>query len=278
VGSITWTPEATTDKAISQSSNTGATTYTAYTAQVYLSTGLPAGSGVLVTCSAGTDDLFLLGVKTAVTGSDGTAVCNLYRVKVGTITVKASAGGVTSAVATARKYINDGGGVAADGTGVEGAADARNVTVTASKAAAGSAATVVAKVTDRWGNPVAGVLVTWSYSGVGRPVSGADMTVGTDTNGQAQLQMTSLADELGESSVTATITAGNQTLDLADYVGAIKSAGALVGNYVASGKVTFSAPVVTGVTNAEVLAAIVKLIASINKQITALQKLLTKKK
>jgi len=51
----------------------------------------------------------------------------------------------------------------------------------------------------------------------------------------------------------------------------------------ASGQGTVAVPVTikstsSSVTNAEVLAAIVKLIASINKQITALQKLLTKKK
>ena len=274
VGSVTLTPASAADVTIAQSSNTGATTYVAYTAQVYLSTGLPAGSGVLVTCSAGADDLFLLGVKTAVTGSAGTAACNLYRVKAGSISVKATAGGVSSTPATAVTFVNDPGATAADGTTATGASDARNVAVANATANAGSAATVVAKVTDRWGNPVAGVLVTWSYSGIGRPVSGADMTVGTDTNGQAQLQMTSLVDETGTASVTATIgSATNQTLDIADYVGAIASAGAKAGNYVATGTVTFGAPTAT-VTNADVLKSIVALIASINKQIQALQKLI----
>ena len=273
VGSVTMTPASTADVTIAQSSNTGATTYVAYTAQVYLSTGLPASSGVLVTCSAGADDLFFLGVKTAVTGADGTAVCNLYRVKAGAISVTASAGGVSSTPATAVTFKNDGGDTAADGTTATGASDARNVTVAATKATAGSAATVVAKVTDRWGNPVAGVLVTWSYSGIGRPVSGADLTVGTDTNGQAQIQMTSLADETGTASVTATIgSATNQTLDIAGYVGAIASAGAPAGNYVSTGTVTFAAS--TTVTNADILKSIVALIASINKQIQALQKLI----
>jgi len=62
------------------------------------------------------------------------------------------------------------------------------------------------------------------------------------------------------------------------------------GSYVGQGQVTATtdiaaktvqykiAAATAGVSNAEVLAAIVKLIASINKQITALQKLLTKKK
>ena len=278
VGSVTLTPAAITDVTIAQSSNTGATTFVAYTAQVYLSTGLAAGSGVLVTCSAGADDLFLLGVKTAVTGTDGTAACNLYRVKTGSISVKATAGGVSSTPATAVTFVNDPGATAADGTTATGASDARNVAVANTTANAGSAATVVAKVTDRWGNPVAGVLVTWSYTGIGRPVSGADMTVGTDTNGQAQVQMTSLVDETGASSVTATIgSATNQTLDTAGFVGAITSAGAPAGNFVATGTVTFAAPTAT-VTNADVLKSIVALIASINKQIQALQALILKKK
>jgi hypothetical protein len=90
--------------------------------------------------------------------------------------------------------------------------------------------------------------------------------------------MTSLVDETGTSSVTATIgSATNQTLDIAGYVGAIASAGAPAGNYVATGTVTFAAPTAT-VTNADVLKSIVALIASINKQIQALQALILKKK
>jgi len=62
--------------------------------------------------------------------------------------------------------------------------------------------------------------------------------------------------------------------------------GAFVGTFKTTGSVDTAAKTLqytvasptTGVTNAEVLAAIVKLIASINKQIAALQKALTKKK
>jgi len=65
------------------------------------------------------------------------------------------------------------------------------------------------------------------------------------------------------------------------------SEGAFVGTFTTTGSVDtaaktvqykVAAPATGAVTNAEVLAAIVKLIASINKQIAALQKALTKKK
>jgi len=98
---------------------------------------------------------------------------------------------------------------------------------------------------------VAGILVTWSHAGVGRPVTGADLTVGTDTNGQAQIQVTSLANEAGVATVTATIgTASNQTLDAAGFVGAVAVSGVTAGNYSASGTVTFTKDTSTSTADA----------------------------
>jgi len=252
VGSVTITPASTSDVTISQSSSSGSSTYVVHTVQVYLSTGLPAGSGVLVTCAAGADDKFYLGVTTAVTGAAGTAACNVFRTKTGSTAVTATAGGITSPAAASVTFVNDPGDTLADGTTATGASSARNVSVTAAQSSVGgSAATVVAKVTDRYGNPVAGVLVTWSHAGVGRPVTGADLTVGTDTNGQAQVQVTSLANEAGVATVTATIgTASNQTLDAAGFVGAVAVSGVTAGNYSASGTVTFTKDTSTSTADA----------------------------
>jgi len=84
--------------------------------------------------------------------------------------------------------------------------------------------------------------------------------------------------------VTASDTFDHGVLELKYSVGITE--GAYVGQAQVTATTDISAKTVSykiasssaSVTNAEVLAAIVKLIASINKQITALQKLLTKKK
>jgi hypothetical protein len=213
-----------------------------YTATARLATGAVAGSGILVTFAGGADDLFLNGIKTAVTNASGEATIRVYRHKVGFQVITATVGTVTGS-SLANEWQNDIGTVPADGTGGTGSTSARNVVLSAVQTIVpGSAATVIATVTDRWGNPVQGHLVTWSTSGVGRAVTGADFTVGTDTSGQAQFQVTSLATESGAMTVRATIS-GGQTLDPAGFVAGTAVAGVTAGNTSATSTVNFTAPV-----------------------------------
>ena len=250
VGSVTVTvPSATrVDQVLA---NPAAPTTVTYTATVRTATGAAAGSGILVTFAGSADDIFKNGVNTGVTNTLGQASVSVYRSKVGFQTLTATANGV-SGTGTSVLWSNDPGATAADGTTASGFSDARNVSVTAAQSVVGgSAATVVAKVTDRWGNAVEGVLVTWSISGVGRAVTGADLTVGTDSNGQAQVQVTSLDSETGAMTVTASIGAVGGAIDLAGKVVASNAnadgyttsadvAGVTAGNYKASGTVTFT--------------------------------------
>jgi len=250
VGSVTVTvPSATrVDQVLA---NPAAPTTVTYTATVRSATGAASGSGILVTFAGSADDIFLNGVNTGVTNTLGQASVSVYRTKVGFQTLTATANGV-SGTGTSVLWSNDPGATAADGTTAPGFSDARNITVTAGQSViGGSAATVVAKVTDRWGNAVEGVLVTWSISGVGRPVTGADLTVGTDSNGNAQVQVTSLESETGSMTVTASIGAVGGAIDLAGKVVASNAnadgyttsatvAGVTAGNFTSSGTVTFT--------------------------------------
>jgi trimeric autotransporter adhesin len=252
VGSVTVTVPAAT-RVDQVRANPAAPTTIDYTATVRSATGAASGAGILVTFAGSADDIFLNGVNTGVTNTLGQATVSVYRNKVGFQTITATANGV-SGTGTSVLWSNDPGAYAADGTAAANAdfSDARNVTVTAAQSiVGGSAATVVARVTDRWGNPVSGVLVTWSISGVGRAVTGADLTVGTDTNGNAQVQVTSLDSETGTMTVTASIPATGGAIDLAGKVVAAAAngtshttsadvAGVTAGNFTAAGTVTFT--------------------------------------
>ena len=213
---------------------------TVYTATVRTAAGASVGAGTLVTFAGGADDLFVDGVTSGVTNASGQATVTVYRQKAGFAAITATANGVSGS-AGARQWQNDSGDTIADGTVAQGAHDGRNVALSAAQTITpGSAATVIATVTDRWGNPVSGVLVTWSTSGVGRAILGADFTVGTDTNGQAQFQVTSLANETGAMTVRAAIS-GGQTLDLAGRVAGTVVAGVTAGSTSATSPVTFAA-------------------------------------
>jgi len=247
-----------------------------YTATVSDSTGLPLAAGNVVTFSGGADDIFLNGVKTATTDASGQATVTVYRQKAGYATITATIGGVSGSLNTVKWSTTSYQG---DATDVY-----RNVKVVAtSDTASGGIIRVTATVTDRWGNPVQSVPATLTIVGAGRLYTGEVATVATNIDGQSQWNITSAASEVGSLTATVTLTGTGQTLDLAGYIdqpgagGAVVVSGVTAGNYKDSVKANFTSSV-TGVTNAEVLAAIVKLIASINKQITALQKLLTKKK
>jgi hypothetical protein len=89
--------------------------------------------------------------------------------------------------------------------------DARNISVEPSTAnqVSGGAQSFVATVTDRFGNPVEGVLVTWDEDGPGAFRGSNDCT--TDEDGQCDIEVESLATETGNETVTATLDDSNYT-------------------------------------------------------------------
>jgi hypothetical protein len=139
----------------------------------------------------------------------------VYRNKAGYASITATANGVSSSAAGDVEWVNAAG-------------DRRNIAITAEPASVVSAgtSTITATVTDRWGNPVSGVTVTFAELGAGRISS---TSVNTNTAGKAAVDFTSNAGETGTNSVTASIT-GAQSADLAGYVGAVAVAGVTAGN------------------------------------------------
>jgi hypothetical protein len=225
-----------------------------FTATVRTTAGASVGAGTLVTFAGGTDDLFVDGVNSGVTNASGQVAVSVYRQKVGFANITATANTVSGA-ASSILWVNGG-----QNTAIAAVAfgDHRNVKLSATQTVApGSAATVVATVHDRWGNPVSGITVTFSLTGAGRVVTGETTTKRTDINGNAQVQVTSLATEAGVNTVTATIS-GGQTADLAGFVGGatvdaatgfstaqgarVAVAGVTAGNRTASSTVTFATP------------------------------------
>ena len=86
--------------------------------------------------------------------------------------------------------------------------DARNIVLTPETATTQSAAarTFTATVTDRFGRPVRNVDVTFTEDGVGRFANGStSITVRTNASGVATAEVTSLANEAGTQTITATI-------------------------------------------------------------------------
>lgn len=91
---------------------------------------------------------------------------------------------------------------------VSAAANARNIDLEPETATNPPATEheVVAQVTDRFGNPVPGVTVTFTESGPGRFVSGgSSVTETTDANGEARARTTTAPNEEGDQQITATI-------------------------------------------------------------------------
>jgi hypothetical protein len=126
----------------------------------------------------------------------------------------------------------------------------------------GSAATVIATVTDRWGNPVKGATVAWQLSGVGRLVSGVTSQTSTNINGEAQTQVTALSSETGVMTLVVSQT-GGQTANLAGYVGSTKVASSYnlaAGQLSASTTVTFTKD--TSVSTADALLELAKAIGT----------------
>jgi len=208
--------------------------YTTYTATLKTSLGAPVTSGVLVTFTGGADDLFY-GSKVGVTDANGQATVLVYRNKTGYASITATANGVSSAAAGLVEWVNVAG-------------DARNVTITAEPASVVSAgtSTITATVTDRWGNPVSGVTVTFAELGAGRISS---TTGTTNTAGKTAVDFTSNAGETGTNSVSASIT-GAQSADLAGYVGAVAVAGVTAGNKTISTTMTVTKDTSTSTADA----------------------------
>jgi len=215
VGSITvGAPSATTTRPIDMDALVGlpaATSRVTYTATVKDAAGLPVAAGALVTFTGGADDLFY-GGKTGVTDEFGQASVTIYRTKVGAPAIKATAGGVTSAVSAAVQWTNDvldGDSTSAAPNASSAKRQARYITLAADVTSAVSAGIIrfTATVTDRWGNAVDGAQVTFAETGAGRfynPPTSNQVT--TNAAGQASIDLNSQAGETGAVSVTATIT------------------------------------------------------------------------
>jgi len=223
------------------SAATTAANLVTYTATVKTAAGAPVGSGVLVTCAGNADDKFY-GSSSGVTSStsNGQVSVNVYRHKVGYSTITCTANGVSSTASSDVFWTNTD-------------AQVRNVALSAAQSVtAGNTATVTATVTDRWGNAIySGVGVTFTISGVGRLQTGTSIAnaIQTNTAGQAQIQVTSNELEVGDMTVGASIT-GGQELNAAGLVGTTVVAGVTAGNATTSTKVTFTKSTATSTADA----------------------------
>jgi len=133
--------------------------------------------------------------------------------------------------------------------------DARYVTITG--ATTGTANSDVlplatATVTDRWGNPVSGITLNATHTGVGRLSSGGkSQQFTTGANGAYTFELTSTAAGTASVSVTATNPTNGQLDDVAGYVNATELVDAITaGVATATHTVTFAAG-----TNASAAAA-----------------------
>jgi len=240
---------------------------------VPVAVNVPAGALVVPTYSATGD-----------TDVSGQFVVPLYSTVTGTKSVTAKAGSVTSAAAV-MKHVQGGSAAAI-------AQKARSIVVSSDAASTKSEGVIqiIATAKDLYGNAVAGVEIKLSENGVGRFMvqsgSNSSVTAYTAADGTVTADMTSTAGESGVNTVTGEFT-GYATgavsvsspadwLSLAGYVGTTAYKGAVAGIEKATQSVTFAGGAAT-VSNADVLKSIVALIASINKQIQALQKLILKR-
>jgi hypothetical protein len=178
------------------------------------------------------------------------------------------------------------------GTAAAIAQKARFITLSSDRATVQSEGItqLVATATDLYGNPVAGVEIKLTENGVGRFLvqsgSNSSVTAYTAVDGKVTADLTSTSTESGVNTVTAeftglatgaaSVTSPADWLSLAGYVGTSTVKGALAGVEKITASVTFGGGTAT-VSNADVLKAIVSLIASINKQIAALQKALLRR-
>jgi hypothetical protein len=285
VAAVTTTVDSASDSTIEyDSSPFNGTSVRTFTVSVLDANGLglpgvpvavnvPAGALVVPTYSATGD-----------TDVSGQFQVLLYSTVTGTKSVTAKAGSVTSAAAV-MKHVQGGSAAAI-------AQKARSIVVSSDAASAKSEGVIqiIATAKDLYGNAVAGVEIKLSENGVGRFMvqsgSNSSVTAYTAADGTITADMTSTAGESGVNTVTgeftglatgaASVTSPADWLSLAGYVGTTAYKGAAAGIEKATQSVTFAGGSAT-VSNADVLKSIVALIASINKQIQALQKLILKR-
>ena len=288
VANVTLADGTAGDATIEYDANpTNGTSQVTYTATVLDANGLGL-PGIPVTLNVPTGvTVSALDSNSGTTDASGQFAVRVSSNLAGTYSFTATSGGKTSS-ATTQKWIQG----AVNATGAPATARKLVLTSTSPSAKAEGIIQMIAKVTDLYGNPVANVQVTLTENGVGRFLvqSGSNSTVTafTDTNGVVTADITSTSAESGTNSVVASFTgsysnAGTaasitnpQYLDLAGYVGSSVVAGAFAGNEKSTATVDFGGGTAS-VSNADVLKAIVSLIASINKQIAALQKALLKR-
>jgi len=237
---ITVTPAATTDVTVDQvelvaGAPVGSTLV--YTVTARASTGANTAVAGLVTLTGGADDKFLNGVNTCVLStSTGQCTVTVYRQKTGYANITATGGGA-SGTATPVKWIN-------------ATSAARNIAISAGPASTVSAgtSTISATVTDRWGNPVSGVGVTFAELGAGR-ISATTGT--TNAAGIAAVDFTSNAGETGTNTVSATLTSPTAySANAAGYVGSDAIAGVTAGNATISTTVTITKDTSTSTADA----------------------------
>jgi hypothetical protein len=203
-----------------------------------------------VTWAADADTIFYKGINTSVTDANGQATAIAFKRKAGNIVMSATANGVTGTALTPVAFSNT------DGSGSPAvSASARNVAVSpAQSIVGGSVATVVATVTDRWGNPVNNVGVTFVLTGVGRLNTGSALSATTNAAGIAQVQVTAAGAEVGTMNIVAAIGTGNgQVSDIAGRVaGSIAgdATTAKAGNYTAATSVAFTKDTSTSTADA----------------------------
>jgi len=187
-----------------------------YTVTARTSTGANVGAGALVTWTAGANDIFVNGINSSVTNANGEATIQVFRRLIGAASVTAAVGGATGA----NSLVTFGNLVT----------DVRHVLVenNAKTGVLGTLITFTSTVTDRWGNPVAGVEMAWSEIGTGRFVypaqpSAPALTFISNAAGKTQIDLRAEETELpGGSDVRVCApTASTQVLDRVGFVGGV---------------------------------------------------------
>jgi hypothetical protein len=288
VASVTLADNQASDAVIEYDSKpTNGTSSVTYTATVLDANGLGL-PGIPVTLNVPTGvTVYADDAASGTTDASGQYAVRVSSNLAATYSFTATSGGKTSSAAT-QKWTQ--GAVSA--TGAPATARTLVLSSTSPSALAEGIIQMIAKVTDRHGNPVANVQVTLTENGVGRFLvqsgSNSSVTAYTDSAGVVTADITSTSAESGTNRVVASFTgsfnnAGTATaitspqyLDLAGFVGSGVVSGVVAGNETSAATVTFGGGTAT-VSNADVLKAIVSLIASINKQIAALQKALLRR-
>ena len=220
-----------------------------YSASVSDSNGLPLKSVVVMwTADANTK----LSAAASVTDATGVATIKASRNLIGYGSVTGTVMGTANTNATLKWVTRDYNAAGATASNVY-----RNLTLTTDtpSVVAGGAIRYTAKVTDRWGNPVASVPLSLRLTGAGRLMTGEALSgaaVVTALDGTFQWNVSSLTSEVGDSSATVTV-AGGQTADIAGYVttgAAYPVTGVTAGNVTATATSKFTKDTSTSTADA----------------------------